>query len=65
MLHIELMQTIQADRERAFRGARQRYEARLATGIERADRPSGADGRVPVDDRPSHQRNLSPDLGRR
>jgi hypothetical protein len=66
MLHIGLMKTIQADRERAFRDARFRYEARLMTAAGDGPRPlSGSDGRVPLDDRPSHRGNLRPDLGGR
>jgi hypothetical protein len=66
MLHIELLRTIQADRERAFRDARRRYDARLASTASDVTKPlSGSDGRVPLDDRPSHQGNLRPDLGGR
>jgi hypothetical protein len=66
MLHLILMQSIQTDRERAFRDARHRYDARLATATgDDAKSASDSADRVPVDDGPSHQRNLSPDLGRR
>ena len=66
MLQIELVKTMQADRDRAFRDASRRYEARLASAArDDATTSSGSDARVPLDDRASHHGNLRPDLGGR
>lgn len=66
MLQIQLLRTMQAERERGFSDARRRYEARLASTADvDAKSLSGSDGRVSLDDRASHRGNLRPDLGGR